>query len=101
MPDQFTELLGVEMCVFIDGHDVAGAPGGSIMPIDRLRTVPVVMMASFVDGDKGAKLKNIVSVCLNSLIESDAPVCIDLIGTNEAAVRAVIAGAKLRNERIA
>lgn len=62
MPDQFTELWPAEMCVFIDGHDVAGAPGGPIMPIGRLRTVPVVMMASFVDGDKGAKLKNIVSV---------------------------------------
>jgi hypothetical protein len=35
---------------------------GSIMPIDRLRTVPVVMMASFVARDKGAELKRIVSV---------------------------------------
>jgi len=50
------------MCASIDGHDVAGAPGRSIMPIDRLRTVPVVMMASFVARDKGAELKNIVSV---------------------------------------
>jgi hypothetical protein len=61
-PDQFTEFWPVEMCVFIDDHDVAGAPGESIMPIGGLRTVPVVMMVSFVDGDKGARLKNIVSV---------------------------------------
>jgi hypothetical protein len=48
------------MCVFND--HVAGAPDDSIVPIGRLLTVPVAMMAPFIRGDKEAKLKNIVSV---------------------------------------
>jgi hypothetical protein len=49
------------MWIFIDDH-VAGAPGDSIVPIGRLLTVPVAMMAPFIRVDKEAKLKNTVSV---------------------------------------